>query len=35
MTCGEIFGGILMGYWAYVILKEAAKKDGRPLRSDT
>ncbi|MDR3206006.1 MAG: MATE family efflux transporter [Candidatus Methanoplasma sp.] len=29
MVVGEIFGGALMGYWAYVILKDSAKKDGR------
>ncbi|AIZ56254.1 multidrug efflux pump VmrA [Candidatus Methanoplasma termitum] len=27
----EIFGSILMGYWAYVILKDAAKKDGKSI----
>lgn len=28
MTISEIFGGLLMGYWAYMILKHAAKRDG-------
>ncbi|MDR0309356.1 MAG: MATE family efflux transporter [Candidatus Methanoplasma sp.] len=35
MTFTEIFGGLLMGYWAYVVLKDAAKKDGRSWKSDT
>ena len=36
MTLAEIFGGLLMGYWAYIVLKDVAKKDGRDLRySDT
>ncbi|MDR3282217.1 MAG: MATE family efflux transporter [Candidatus Methanoplasma sp.] len=29
MVVGEIFGGALMGYWAYVVLKDSARKDGR------
>lgn len=35
MTVAEIFGGALMGYWAYIALKDAAKRDGGPIRSDT
>jgi putative MATE family efflux protein len=31
----EICGGLLMGYWAYVVLKDTARKDGRSLASDT
>ena len=27
----EIFGSILMGYWAYIVLKDAAKKDGKSI----
>ncbi|MDR1954926.1 MAG: MATE family efflux transporter, partial [Candidatus Methanoplasma sp.] len=34
MTSVEIFGGLLMGYWAYIVLKDAAKKDGRMWRSE-
>ncbi|MCL1811188.1 MAG: MATE family efflux transporter [Methanomassiliicoccaceae archaeon] len=34
MTLTEIFGGLLMGYWAYIALKDAAKRDGRSIRSD-
>ena len=34
MTVTEIFGGILMGYWAYIVLKDVAKRDGRSIRSD-
>ena len=35
MTLAEVFGGLLMGYWAYIILKDVAKKDGRDLRYRT
>lgn len=31
----EVFGGTLSGYWAYVILKDVAKRDGKSLASDT
>jgi putative MATE family efflux protein len=34
MTVTEIFGGALMGYWAYIVLKDAAKRDGRPIKAD-
>jgi putative MATE family efflux protein len=34
MALGEIFGGALMGYWAYIVLREVAKRDGRPRKSD-
>ena len=33
MTIGEIFGGTLMGYWAYIVLKDVAKRDGVPWKS--
>lgn len=29
MTLSEIFGGLLMGYWAYVVLRDVARKDKR------
>ena len=29
MTLSEIFGGLLMGYWAYVVLRDVAKRDNR------
>jgi len=35
MFITEVFGGALMGYWAYIVLKDVAKKDGRTLSSDT
>ncbi|MCL2032164.1 MAG: MATE family efflux transporter [Methanomassiliicoccaceae archaeon] len=35
MTIVEIFGGFLMGYWAYIVLRDVAKRDGRPWKSDT
>jgi len=35
MFVTEVFGGALMGYWAYVVLKDVAKRDGRTLSSDT
>jgi putative MATE family efflux protein len=28
MVIGELIGGMLMGYWAYIVLKDCAKKDG-------
>ncbi|MDR2846237.1 MAG: MATE family efflux transporter [Candidatus Methanoplasma sp.] len=28
MVSGEVFGGLLMGYWAYVVLKDSSRKDG-------
>jgi len=31
MSLTEIFGGLLMGYWAYIVLKDVAKRDGRTL----
>ncbi|MDR0524004.1 MAG: MATE family efflux transporter [Candidatus Methanoplasma sp.] len=31
MVAGEVFGGALMGYWAYVVLMDTARKDGRTL----
>ena len=34
MGLTEIFGGLLMGYWAFVVLKEVAKRDGIPLSPD-
>ncbi|MDR1690347.1 MAG: MATE family efflux transporter [Candidatus Methanoplasma sp.] len=34
MTATEIFGGLLMGYWAYIILRDVAKRDGKQLKSD-
>jgi len=34
MTIGEIFGGLLMGYWAYIVLKDVAKRDGIPWKSE-
>jgi len=34
MFVTEVFGGTLMGYWAYIVLKDAAKRDGRTLLSD-
>ncbi|MCL2149293.1 MAG: MATE family efflux transporter, partial [Methanomassiliicoccaceae archaeon] len=34
MALVEIFGGLLMGYWAYIVLKDAAKRDGRPWKPD-
>ena len=30
----EIFGGLLMGYWAYVVLKHTARRDGMSLTSN-
>jgi putative MATE family efflux protein len=33
ITIVEIMGSIIMGYWAYVILKDAAKKDGKSITS--
>ncbi|MCL2296085.1 MAG: MATE family efflux transporter [Methanomassiliicoccaceae archaeon] len=35
MFVTEVFGGALMGYWAYVVLKDVAKRDGRTLLPDT
>ena len=35
MFATEVFGGSLMGYWAYVVLKDVAKRDGRTLSPDT
>jgi Na+-driven multidrug efflux pump len=35
MTLGELFGGALMGYWAYIVLREVAKRDGRYWKSDS
>ena len=35
MFATEVFGGALMGYWAYIVLKDVAKRDGRTLSSDT
>lgn len=29
MTLSEIFGGLLMGYWAYIILRDLARRDGK------
>ncbi|MDR1404396.1 MAG: MATE family efflux transporter [Candidatus Methanoplasma sp.] len=29
MTLSEIFGGLLMGYWAYIVLTDVAKRDAR------
>ena len=34
MSLAEIFGGLLMGYWAYIALKDAAKKDGKNIKYD-
>jgi len=34
MFATEVFGGALMGFWAYVVLKDVAKRDGRTLVSD-
>jgi putative MATE family efflux protein len=31
----EYIGSLLMGYWAYVVLKDTAKRDGKSLSSDT
>jgi Na+-driven multidrug efflux pump len=29
MTLSEIFGGLLMGYWAYIVLMDIAKRDAK------
>jgi putative MATE family efflux protein len=34
MFITEVFGGALMGYWAYIVLKDVAKRDGRTLSPD-